>query len=158
MFEPEAEETKEFEESGGGGKCEPGIEETNEFEEPDEQSLELRELRIIVENEEPDNPQSLPCLNFLQSFYYQLIKSFMKIVILFQLFLMCLILSKNKCFSDTPAGLCPLFIKIAIMIMPKWPYLTRGGSTHKPSKSWYTLSVEPVDWSSFLLFLSVGGV
>ena len=107
MVEPEAEETKEFEEPGGGEKCEHGTEETNESEEPGEECLELRELRIIMKSEEPDDPQSLPCLNFLQSFYYQLIKSFMKIVILFQLFLMCLILSKNKCLSDTPAGLCP---------------------------------------------------
>ena len=36
-----------------------------------------------------------------------------------------------------------------MMIMPNWPYLTGGGSNHKPSKSWYTM---PKELCKFLLW------
>ena len=52
---------------------------------------------------------SFPYFTFLQSFYYYVIKSFMKIFILYQLFLLCLRLSKRSFLSETPAGLCPIF-------------------------------------------------
>ena len=105
-----------------------GAEETKESEEPVEESLELRKLKILMENEEPDDPQgACLVLTFFKVFIINLIKSFMKVVTLFQLFLLCLILSKKK-FSGKPLQDSALFIKIN----KKIPLETLETSTHYP--------------------------